>query len=248
MDPIPILKKLGLSDKEIKVYLALLELGPVSVRKLAKASDINRGTAYDILKSLRSLGLVSYYHKETKQLFVAEDPEKITDVLQEKEESLNQVKKNIVDVIPALKSIYNKSGEKPVVKYYDGKNGIKTILKDVLFTVGQSKDKTYYVFSSSSIRPYMHQAFPDFTDERIKNKIAVHVVAIGHHGTKAKFSERRVLNQKEGLPTYILIYNGKVAMISVNEEKKLLGLIIQDKALFETQLQLFKFIWKVCAE
>ena len=63
---------------------------------------------------------------------------------------LNQVKKNMQEVIPALKSLYNKSGKKPVVKYYEGEKGIKTILKDVLYIISQSPNKTYDVFSSST--------------------------------------------------------------------------------------------------
>src|SRR5687767_12462124 len=135
MELIPILKQFNLSDKEIKVYLALLETGATSVRKLSQKSGINRGTTYDALKSLKQLGLVSYYHKDTKQFFVAEDPEKLQDVLEEKEQSLIQMKKNIQDIIPALKSLYNTSGSKPVVKYYEGDRGIKTILQDILNVV-----------------------------------------------------------------------------------------------------------------
>lgn len=243
MDLLSILKKIGLSEKEIKIYLALLEFGPVSVRKLSQKSGVNRGTAYDVLKSLKSLGLAGYYHKDTKQLFVAENPEKISDVLREKEESLKQAKESMSEIIPSLKSLWRQSSKKPVVKYYEGNRGIKTILQDVLSCAGQSKDKTYWVFSSSSIRPYIREAWPIFTDERIKNGIMVNSMAIGHEGTKAKLSFRKSLSRKNGLPAYILIYNGKVAMISVDEDKKLLGLIVEDQAIFETQLQLFQFIW-----
>ena len=72
-----ILKKLGLSDKEIKIYLKLLECGATSVRGLAELCGLNRGTVYDTLKRLQNAGLVSYYHQETKQRFVAEEPEKL---------------------------------------------------------------------------------------------------------------------------------------------------------------------------
>ena len=54
-----IFKKLGLSDKETAVYLSLLEHGAVSVRELARAANLNRGTTYDILKKLQAEGLVS---------------------------------------------------------------------------------------------------------------------------------------------------------------------------------------------
>ena len=77
MDIQVIFKNFGLSEKEIAVYLALIELGPSSVREIAAKSKVNRGTSYDILKSLIALGIVSYYNKESKQYFIAEQPEKL---------------------------------------------------------------------------------------------------------------------------------------------------------------------------
>ncbi|MCX6785706.1 MAG: TrmB family transcriptional regulator [Candidatus Komeilibacteria bacterium] len=244
METIPILKQLGLSDKEIKVYLALIANGPSSVRSLALASKINRGTTYDILKSLKENGLVSYYHKATKQFFAAEDPAALNKALEQKMAKLTEVKKNLSQVIPELKSLFDRSGDKPVVKYYEGGAGVKTVLTDVLETSNRSVEKLYYVFSSSAIRDYLYKAFPSFTKERIKLGLKVKVIALGHEGTPAELSEKRVLPGKESSPTYILIYPGKVAMISVNSAKQPLGLIIEDPALSQTQLQLFNFIWQ----
>ncbi len=67
MDVVQILKKLGFDEKDIRLYLILLSLGPSPVRKVAQATGINRGTAYDILKQLVKQGLVVYYHKEKNQ-------------------------------------------------------------------------------------------------------------------------------------------------------------------------------------
>lgn len=244
MEITPILKQFGLNDKEIRVYLVLLETGPISVRSLADKSGINRGTTYDILKSLKNLGLASFYHKDTKQFFAAEDPEKLKNALEQKRQTLSEVESNLNKIIPELKSLYQQAGQKPAVKYYEGLSGIKTILSDVLETAAQATEKIYHVFSSSTIRPYLHQAWPAFTNQRIRNKIRVRVIAIGHSGTPAELSERKSLTTQEGSPTYILIYPGKVAMISINQEKKPLGLIIEDQAIFATHQQLFEYIWR----
>src|SRR3989344_6427106 len=239
-----LLQKLGLNDKEITIYLFLLKLGPVSVRKLAEQTGVNRGTAYDILKGLRDLGLVSYYHKATKQYFAAEDPKKLIEATENKINELSIVREKINEIIPELKSLHDQAGAKPVVKYYDGNQGIKTILQDVLEATYNLKIKTYYVFSASSIRPYLYQAYPQFTNQRIKKAIEVRVLAIGQGGEEAKLSERKWLTKQEGSPTYILIYADKVAMISVNRNGEPLGLIIEDEALYQTQKQLFQFIWQ----
>lgn len=239
---IPTLKQLGFSDKEVAVYMTLLKNGPSSVRTLAQSSKINRGTTYDILKSLQKNNLVSYYHKNTKQFFVAEDPSTLDKTLEARMEKLQEVKKSLGQVIPELKSLFNRV-DKPVVKYYEGPQGVKTVLSDVLETSTAAKEKLYYVFSSAAIREYLYKAFPDFTKRRIAKKIHVSVIALGHKGTLAKLSQKKSLGGQKSSPTYILLYAGKVAMISVNAYKQPISLIIEDQALFSTQLQLFNFIW-----
>src|ERR1700722_7802450 len=127
-----ILKNFGLSEKEIAVYLALIELGPSSVREISAKSKVNRGTSYDILKSLIDLGIVSFYNKEAKQYFLAEQPEKLLSALDKKQEDLSLIKSNIQDSLPELKILFEKQGGKPTVKLYEGKQGVRHILEDVL--------------------------------------------------------------------------------------------------------------------
>jgi sugar-specific transcriptional regulator TrmB len=53
------LKELGLNDKEIKVYLALLKHGRTTPTVLSKLTKINRATVYNIAKSLLTLGIIA---------------------------------------------------------------------------------------------------------------------------------------------------------------------------------------------
>ncbi|PIS05153.1 MAG: transcriptional regulator [Candidatus Buchananbacteria bacterium CG10_big_fil_rev_8_21_14_0_10_42_9] len=244
MEVIPILKQFGLSEKEIIIYLCLLETGPHSVRNLAEKTKINRGTTYDILKSLIDLGLVGYYHKATKQYFIAEDPAKLNNAIDQKLQNLNEVKERINQVIPSLKSLYDQAGEKPVVKYYEGHQGIKTIFNDVLETVDQLSSKEYLVFSTSTIKDHLYKAFPNFTKQRISKKIRVKVIAVGHGGTTAELAEVKSLSPREGSPTYIIVYHDKVVMISLSSKDEPRGIIIEDPALAATQRQLFEYIWR----
>ncbi|MBU0707302.1 TrmB family transcriptional regulator [Patescibacteria group bacterium] len=238
------LQKFGFSDKEISVYLALLQQGPSSVRKIATAAKVNRGTTYDILKSLRQRGLVSYYHQDKHQYFVAEDPEKLKQLHDTKQQELDESKKELKDLIPELKSIYEKQDDKPVVKFYEGHSGIKTILTDVLDTMSSVSQKKYCVYSSFNIRSYLYYDFPNFSKERIKRKISVKIIALGEGGEPLGLDERRWLSQKKGSPTYIIIYDKKTALISVTKDKIPMGIIIEDSGLAQTQKFLFEQQWK----
>ena len=48
------LEQLGLTSKESRVYLTLLELGPTAIRNIAERAGINRGTTYESLKKLQA--------------------------------------------------------------------------------------------------------------------------------------------------------------------------------------------------
>lgn len=239
-----ILGKIGLSEKEIKIYLACLKLGPASVRRIAEDAEINRGTAYDILRGLINLGLVSYYHQDKKQYFIAEDPKKLKDTIKQRQQQLEETNEEIDKVIPELRSIFNKAGTKPVVKYYEGYSGIKLILEDVIGTVKDISEKEYYVYSSSTIKEYLYNTYPNFSKDRIAAKIKVKVISIGSGGETRGLDERKWLTKKESAPTYILIYAGKVAMISVDTNDSPIGVMIEDNNIFLTQKMTFEFIWE----
>lgn len=241
-----IFKKLGLGDKDATVYLSLLSSGPIAIRKLAEKCGINRGSTYEILKTLQKEGLVSYYHKEKHQHFVAEDPKILTKILARKKSEIDEVSKDIERIIPELSVLSKGSSGQPVVKFYENYSGVRSILNDVLDSTEKTKDKKYVVYSSSTIRPYLYhkEAFPDFTDKRIKRKIFVRTIASGPGGNTQGKDERKWLSKKESAATYTLIYAGKVAMISIGENNIPHGLIIEDQGIFETQKSIFESVWK----
>jgi len=53
------LQKIGLNDKEIKVYLSLLKNGKLTPSALSKMTKINRATVYNIAQSLQSKGIIA---------------------------------------------------------------------------------------------------------------------------------------------------------------------------------------------
>lgn len=261
------LRQFGLNEKEISVYLSLISLGPSPVRLIASKAATNRGTTYDILKNLMDLGLVSYYKQYSKsskkQYFVAEPPRKLLDAVEAKRRNFDSLKLEIGQAIPELESLYEKSGARPVVKYYEGTAGLRIILQDVLATLngqdlpqpllmrrgergGRSGDaelKKYYVYSSADIKQYLYKAFPNFNKDRLQKQISNQVIAFGKGGELAGLDERKWIDRNHDSPTYIIIYSGKVAMISLDATSNPVGVIIENQALYETQKMLFEFNW-----
>jgi sugar-specific transcriptional regulator TrmB len=84
------LEKIGLADKEAKVFLASLELGSSAVQEIAKKADINRATTYVIIEKLMKKGLMSSVEKGKKTYFQTEDPKRLLKLLEEQEEDLKK--------------------------------------------------------------------------------------------------------------------------------------------------------------
>ena len=59
-----VLKAYGLNEKQIKVYLACLELGSASVQKISQKSGLIRTTVYEVLETLKQRGFTSSFLKK----------------------------------------------------------------------------------------------------------------------------------------------------------------------------------------
>jgi len=211
---------------------------------LAELAELNRGTAYDILKKLQELGLVAFYHQDTKQRFVAEDPEKLLKILKEQEAELKSAKEKFSELIPELKSLQDKDGNRPVTKFYEGSAGIKFILDDVLSSM-KDLDK-YFVYSSEGIREDVYAAFPEFNNKRIKQGITAKTISLSAGGGTYGLDERKWLKAStatEENMTYIIIYADKCAFIARDSSNNPVGVIIENKMIYETQKTIFKQLW-----
>jgi HTH-type transcriptional regulator, sugar sensing transcriptional regulator len=237
-----LLKKLGFSDKSARIYLALLSLGPSSVRKLAENCKLNRGTTYDALKWLQDKGVVNFYNKDTKQTFVAENPEKLHAMVKEQEQELQSIDSKLDKMIPELQALHDKGGDRPVARYYSGKD-ISLILQDVIDTCDSDSEAMYRIYSTEGIREELYDGFETFSDVRIGKGISVKVIAIGEGGELRGLDERKWLKAKSETPTYIIIYPGKTAYISLNAKKELVGVVIENDGVYQTQKTVFDSLW-----
>ena len=239
------LQKLDLSPKESKIYLTLLGSGPMSLRMVAEETDINRGSAYDALKALMKKGLVSFYDKDKKQHFVAEDPENLVSMLRDKRREVVRTKKELAKILPDLQARFEKGDEKPSVKLYESREGAKAILEDVLRVMSKKKNREYYVYSSFTrdMREHLYRDFESFSERRIALGVNVKTIGPKTGGETRGLDERRYLPKLEKAPSYIIIYGSKVAILSFSKENYLMSVLINDAALAETQRILFKALW-----
>ncbi|MCB1644352.1 MAG: hypothetical protein KDI36_02820 [Pseudomonadales bacterium] len=239
------LKGIGLNQREIDIYLTLLKLGPVSIRDIAEASGINRGTTYETLKSLRELSLVSYFPKGKRRFFCAEPPDQLLRMAEEKKQRLD-IHHRVLEsqVIPDLMQL-TPGGDSTHVRHYEGDDGIEFVLRDILRTAQHNPEQGYCVYSSKKIRKYLYRPFPNFTRQRVQQGIYVRVIAIGEGGEDAPLSSRKWLptTQSDPAASYVAIYPPKCAMISLVRDDYPTAVIIEAEAIARSFQLTFDALW-----
>jgi len=225
------------------VYVALLRLGPSSVRALAENAEMNRGSVYEMIKWLRDKGLVSFYEKDAKQYFVAEDPKKLEELVEQETEELQEVGRKLKDIVPELKSIYDNGGERPVARYFE-KSEMHKILEDVLGACEERGETEYRIYSAAGIREYLYDGFETFSDVRVAKGIAVKAIALGVGGEMRGLDERKWMDAPRATQTYIIIYPGKTAYISLDAKKEPFGVVVENEGVYETQKVIFDRLWR----
>jgi len=99
------LLKIGLTEGEAKVYLALSELGSSTVGPIVKKSKVAYSNIYDILNRLIDKGIVSFIIKNKTKYFQAAPPVNLLKYLENKEKEIFNQKKELKKAISKLEKI-----------------------------------------------------------------------------------------------------------------------------------------------
>ena len=101
-----ILKKYGLSEKEAKIYLTLLEMGKSAVSDIAKKAGINRSTTYVIIEALIEQGLVNTSEENKVKRYTATPPSNLIRTIEETIEKQNELLNEVNTVLPELETLF----------------------------------------------------------------------------------------------------------------------------------------------
>lgn len=238
------LQHLGLSEKEAKVYLASLELGPETAQNLAKKAAINRPTAYVQIESLKQRGLMSETQKGKKTLYSAESPRQLSSLLNSLEKELAYKKSEIHKVLPALTQLFESAGERPKVRFYEGEEGIRAVEEDFL----RVKNKKIQGFVNMDRLRELFPNHSDYSKRRIAKKIRSQVIytqkggALPAMSDPAKLREARYITpDKFPISADITIYDNKVALVPYKVNP--IVAIIENNEIADTMRALFFLIW-----
>ena len=233
------LKEFGMSENEILVYLALLRAGVVSANRISELTGMKRSTTYDNLKLLMSKGVVSSRIKDRVSYYLAVDPEKIIDLIDER-------KARIIKIIPKLKEMRETIGNKTGVSFFEGKKGVLTVLNDII-----DEKKELWFYGSRKMALIALKYYPEnFIQKRAEQGIRLRaVLADEDKGDKAyddkkifKLSNLRFSDELNKIKANVFIYGDKVAFMTSTENPT--GIIIENSEILAQQKTIFESLWR----
>src|SRR3989344_531160 len=236
-----ILEDIGMTQGEIKVYLALLELGETTAGFIKKRTKMQNSVVHLCIGNLIDKGLINYVEKGKRRFYTATEPDKLLGFLDEKRRRLQEI----------LPSLIQKQKEqvKYKVNVYEGEKGLKAIHEDILKELKQGEE--FLVLgapkeANEQFEPY----FLDFHKRRIKSKIKLKIIykkdvkEYAKTREKMYFSEVRYLPENLTSPMWITTYKDKSILFVIGDI--ILGIVIENKVIANNFKEYFELLWKVC--
>ena len=236
-----VLREIGLTDTEIKVYLALLGLGATSAGKVVEDTGVYRKNLYDALNRLIEKGLVTYVIEDKIKYFQAKNPSNLEKYLNQKKAKIEEQKQQIQNTIKEMSSLFKESPAEIESEIYRGTEGIKTILKECL-----SYKEVLFIGATGDVEDRLPYFWPHYNKRREKLKCRWKLLLV-HEArnktiTKSKYYKYKILPKILSGLNVIYIYGDYVANILWLE--KPVAFVIKHDTLADNYRKYFDYLWR----
>lgn len=234
------LEQLGMHEKKAEVYLACLELGNATAYSVAKKVGFKRPTVYDIANQLMREGLLHKSMRGNVKYFSPADPEKLIRLLKTKE-------KNIREIMPELQNLYNSPKTKPLIRYFEGKEGIMEMYEDSLHSCKKGDEILAYV--GEDVLRHLPRHAEDYVQRRVEKGIVLRGI-YKKEKELIKYTEKsqeqlrfaKVIDEKDfPVSNETNIYKNKISIASYGTE--MFGMIIESAEIARSQKAIFELAW-----
>jgi len=234
------LERYGFTENEAAVYVFLLKRLEATAFEVAKETAIPRTTVYTILESLKQQGIISQFRKNNVAYFTPESPNRLVNLLNEKEEIIKSI-------MPQIRAISSRKIDAPVAKLYVGRKGIKTGLEEILETIKEKKIKQIYATSQPDMLAYLPKYFPAWLKQR--EELGVFTKLILPYSARDflqsnRLREVRYLPEKFSFHSSVTICWDKMIFFSTQNDDPYC-VSIESKSISEMFSQFFLFTWEM---
>ncbi len=248
-----IFNQLNLKKEHTLVYSTLLESGPLPAGKLAKRLNMPRSSLYGFLQDLAQKGLVLQSEKQAVKIWQASPPEKVQEVLNDQINQIEKAKSSFANLLPDLQAKQKTDFITPKFTYFEGQEGLRQIIKDVLLYRDIETDCIWPIKDMVDVigKDFLEQYG---TKERIRRNIKTYVLVPQNKMIDIKtnpfFGSQEELKREVRIAPKDIeysmgywAYGNKVAFISSKKES--FGFIVESKELRQLLKTQFDLIWQI---
>src|SRR3990167_7851344 len=242
-----LIETFGLTDEESRLYLYLLQHGFTTALTLLRRSRMRRTQGYRILDLLKKLKLVEKKNYERGGKILAKHPSRLQQIVIEREQNVQALKKTLPDLISRLSTIMPASTEKSKVLYYEGIEGLEQVSYNIVHANGLLR-----VFEMEHLDNFLSFEFSESIRRRlVENKILTRDLTNKKQfpgftdvaDLVQQYSEFRYISpDKLKINFEVLIYNDVYATYTY-KDKKIFCVEIYNEQLATMQKHIFDFIW-----
>ncbi len=231
-----ILEDIGLSSAEIKVYMALLELGSSSAGPILDKSGLQNSVVHMTLNRLMEKGIISIVREGKKNIYSAANPRHLLEFIDDK-------KRRFEELLPRLLLREGAAQSKPEVVAFRGVKGMRELLMELL----QAGGNEHHTIGSTEKALMMGDAFwIGYHKKRAAMGIKAKLVfneSLASWKAETKYPKAEVRYTKQGFEplTETIIRNDMVGIIIWSP--KPLGVIIHQKEAADSYEAYFSTVW-----
>ncbi len=241
-----ILEDIGLTNAQIKVYIALLELGESTSGPIIQKSKLQNSVVYNAINHLIEKGLISFIQKGKRKYFQAADPRSLIHILDQK-------KKELLEILPQLTQ--KKELSKNQAKVFIGWKGIYTAFNSILEVLPKNAD--YIGFAAGIDEQYSEETktfFRVFNRKRLEMKYNVQLIC----NESARKSIQKMFaginyQKKDKMPEYrylsgfalngVIIFKDNILLTAFEETPT--AVIITSKTIANSFRKVFENCWEI---
>lgn len=240
------LLKVGLNEKAITVYLALLAIGKGNVSAIARKSGLKRTSLYQYLDELLQRDFLFQTVKGKRVEYAAANPRKLLSSFEKEKRELDRKRTSVEAAIPELEALYLKSFRKPQVTFYEGKDRVYEAYSVMVDT----KHDVYTLFSldhffSVFTREENHELLMILQASGVKLYDLIEKPEVETERSWMKnydsFMKGKVLPAELRFESDLMVTGDRLMLVSF---ENLVAVIITDHAIADMQRRFLKFIWK----
>lgn len=233
------LKSFGFNDVEAKVYMTLLKRGKSTISDISKSSGLKRPTIYQHIDGLAEHNLIRKTFKGKRLLYYPEDPKKLLNLA-------DNIKRKAEKIFPELQGLFTKSSTRPVVRFYEGRESIRSIYREVTSTskivwAVFSAERYFQIFTEKDGNEFLDNIFKnggELRDMVLRTPAGIEYVKKGWGGKVAK---SKLLPVDFDFNVNMVVVGNKLVLISFEE---MIAVVIENQEIADQQMQFLRFVWK----